>query len=135
MDEPNAKSLALLSTIENGLALILVHLSKSPIDPLSDQLLLSGILEATFDGYAPVKLLLEACDVPNDTHAELASQEVVFTAGEQPTPELIYFAYCTQMPVGGLTSLVQIYEFPEPVKVVASGQEISTGAWRFKQTD
>lgn len=131
--EANAKSVEFVEALEASLKTIVVHLSKAPIDPNVDTLLLSAITEANFFGYEPVTLEFEPCEVPDDEWAEIASQEPIFEADEITTQQVIYFAYVTCTPVGGITDLVQIYEFPEPVLVNTQGQQVSTGPWRFKQ--
>lgn len=135
MDDPNAKSLWFLESVENSNTPIVVRLSQSPIDDEANELLLSSIVESSFDGYNPVVLELEPCAVPNDEWAEVASQEVVFTNGENVTDLVIYFAYATYQTIGGVQNLLQVYVFPEPIHLNAPYQEISTGAWRLKQTD
>lgn len=133
MSEPNPKSVALLGEIEISAATIVVRLSRSPIDPLVDTLLLSAIQEATFPGYDRVKALFEACEVPDDEFAEIASQEIVFEAGVIVTAQPIYFAYMTSTPLGGIEKIIGMYEFPDPILVDTEGMQVSTGAWRLKR--
>jgi hypothetical protein len=133
MDEANAKSLALVESIEDSDASIIVHLSKTPIDDTADSLLLSAITEADFVGYQAVEMELEPCAVDNDEYAEVASQEIIFEVGEVVTHQVVYYAYATSTPPGGIPNIIGLYEFPEPLLVDTPGMEITTGAWRFRQ--
>lgn len=131
METANAKSVAYLGTIEDSLASIVVHLSQSAIDDSQNELLLSAITEATFDGYQTATLAFEACDVTDDSYAEIASQAATFEAGDNVVTQVIYFAYITHTPVGGSPKILGVYEFPEPVIVDTPGQEVTSGAWRL----
>lgn len=135
MDEANAKSLALVESIEDSANTILVHLSKTPIDDTADSLLLSAITEADYVGYQPVEMELEPCAVDDDAFAEVASQEIVFEVGEVETHQLVYFAYVTSTPPDGIPNIIGLYEFPEPLLVDTPGMEITTGGWRFQQIE
>lgn len=121
---------SLVAELESSDGVIVVHLSKAPIDPAADGVDLATVVEATFPGYAPFVLHFEPCDVDGDEYAEMASEECVFESTVVVETQLIYFAYAVYEGADGLPRIMGVYEFAEPLRVCADSQQISTGAWR-----
>jgi hypothetical protein len=131
MPEVLTRSDALLEEVESSPAMILVRLAKAPIGEDVNSMLPEDFVEADFVGYQPQPLQWEPCDVADDAFGEIASQEVIFSPELGIEKQLIYFAYMTSQLPGADPIILGIYEFPEPVRIAAAGQEISTGAWRI----
>ena len=116
----------LATFLADPLRQIIAHLATNPIAGLSDTPELVDLVEADFDGYAPVLITHWTPDPTSEEDLAVSIADACeFTSGPAVVPQTVTMLYITQIYNGGAPSLWKIFPLDPALTFALPNQQIS----------